>query len=101
VRQQRCAWMVGRPAQGWACRYQSAMFGTTLPVSGPLNRSDQNSSQGLALIVFNGRLFMAWRRVENEQLSWASTPDGEDWDSPYSRVDFNSSQGPALAASPF
>src|SRR5690348_15096535 len=57
----------------------------------------QNSPHGPALAVFNNRMFLAWRRADNEQLAWASTPNGQDWDNLHSRVDFNSSQGPALA----
>jgi hypothetical protein len=66
--------------------------------SGPLNRSDQNTSQGPALAVFNGRLFVAWKGVEGDQrLFWASSPDGVEFDGGHNRGDFNSSQGPALA----
>ena len=59
---------------------------------------DLNSSQGPALTSSNGKVVMAWKGVEGDQrLFWASTSDRGDWDGPYSRAEFNTSQGPALA----
>jgi hypothetical protein len=59
-------------------------------------RPEQKTSQGPALAVVNNRMSMAWTSADSQNLQWASTPDGNDWDGPFHRDAFNSSQGPAL-----